>query len=59
MHANATVKCPAPTSPGHVDDSIITSKFVSSDCGDVKPGQSKPVSLIAVPGYPFARVFRS
>jgi len=42
--ANATVKMSGPNFPrGMSMTSIITSKFVSSDCGDVKPGQSKPV----------------
>jgi hypothetical protein len=44
MHGNATVKMSGPNFPqGMSMTSIITSKFVSSDCGDVKPGQSKPV----------------
>ena len=44
MHGNATVKMSSPNFPqGMSMTSVITSKFVSSDCGDVKPGESKPV----------------
>ena len=44
MHGNANVKMSGPNFPqGMSMTSVITSKFVSSDCGDVKPGESKPV----------------
>lgn len=44
MHGNATVKMSGPNFPqGMSMTSVITSKFMSSDCGDVKPGESKPV----------------
>ncbi len=44
MHGNATVKMSGPNFPqGMSMTSTIASKFLSSDCGDVKPGQSKPV----------------
>lgn len=44
MHGNATVKMSGPNFPqGMSMTSVIASKFLSSDCGDVKPGQSKPV----------------
>jgi hypothetical protein len=44
MHGHATVKMSGPSFPqGMSMSSAISSKFVSSDCGDVKPGESKPV----------------
>jgi len=44
MHGNATVKMSGPNFPqGMSMNSTIASKFLSSDCGDVKPGESKPV----------------
>lgn len=44
MHGNATVKMSGPNFPqGMSVTSNITSKFISSDCGAVKPGESKPV----------------
>ncbi len=44
MHGHATVKMSGPNFPqGMSMTSTITSKFISSDCGDVKPGQSKPI----------------
>jgi hypothetical protein len=44
MHGNATVKMSGPSFPqGMSMTSTIASKFLSSDCGDVKPGESKPV----------------
>ena len=43
MHGNATVKMSGANFPqGMSMTSAITSKFVSSDCGDIKPGESKP-----------------
>jgi hypothetical protein len=44
MHGNATVKMTGSAFPqGMSMNSTITSKFVNADCGDVKPGESKPV----------------
>jgi hypothetical protein len=44
MHGHATVKMSGPNLPQGVSmSSVISSKFVSSDCGSVKPGESKPL----------------
>jgi len=44
MHGTSSVKMSGPQFPqGMSMSSAITSKFISSDCGAVKPGESKPV----------------
>jgi len=44
MHGSSSVKMSGPQFPqGMTMSSVINSKFVSSDCGDIKPGESKPV----------------
>ena len=44
MHGNVTSKISGPAFPqGIVANSTISSKFLNSDCGDVKPGQSKAI----------------
>lgn len=43
MHGTATVKMSGANFPqGMSMTSTINSKFLSSDCGDIKPGESKP-----------------
>jgi hypothetical protein len=44
MHGSASVKVSSANLPQAMSmNSTITSKFVHSDCGDVKPGESRPV----------------
>ncbi|HEY1499178.1 MAG TPA: DUF3617 domain-containing protein [Acidobacteriaceae bacterium] len=44
MHGSTTGKMSGPAFPqGMTMGSTITSKFLSSDCGSIKPGESKPV----------------
>jgi len=44
MHGSATTKISGAAFPqGMVVNSTISSKFLSSDCGDVKPGEGKAV----------------
>jgi hypothetical protein len=44
MHGTVNVKMTGANFPqGMSVTSTITSKFLSSDCGDIKPGESKPV----------------
>jgi hypothetical protein len=44
MHGTTTGKISGPMFPnGMTIGSSMTSKFISSDCGDVKPGESKTV----------------
>ena len=44
MHGSSRAKMSAPQFPqGMSMNSVINSKFISSDCGDIKPGESKPV----------------
>ena len=44
MHGTSAVKMSGPQFPqGMSMSSAISSKFISSDCGAIKPGESKPV----------------
>jgi hypothetical protein len=44
MHGSSSAKMSGPQFPQAMTmTSVISSKFVSSDCGDIKPGESKPV----------------
>jgi len=44
MHGTAVTKMSGPNFPqGMVVNSTISSRFVSSDCGDVKPGEGRTV----------------
>lgn len=44
MHGSSTTKMSGPNFPqGMAMSAVINSKFVSSDCGDIKPGESKSV----------------
>ncbi len=44
MHGTSSAKMAGPSFPqGMTMTSNISSKFISSDCGDIKPGQSRPV----------------
>jgi hypothetical protein len=44
MHGSSTTKMNGPMFPqGMAVSSAISSKFLSSDCGTLKPGESKPV----------------
>jgi hypothetical protein len=44
MHGSSSAKMSSPQFPqGMTMTSVISSKFISSDCGDIKPGESKPV----------------
>jgi len=44
MHGNVSVKMTGANFPqGMSMTSTINSRFLSSDCGDIKPGESKPV----------------
>jgi hypothetical protein len=44
MHGNVSVKMSGANFPqGMSMTSTITSKFIGADCGDIKPGESKPV----------------
>jgi hypothetical protein len=45
MHGTSNVKMTGPAFPqGMSMSSTITSKFISSDCGDIKPGEQKPAN---------------
>jgi hypothetical protein len=45
MHGTTTMKMSGPRVPqGMTMNSTISTKFLSADCGDVKPGQARPAS---------------
>jgi hypothetical protein len=44
MHGSSSAKMSGPQFPQAMTmTSVISSKFISSDCGGIKPGESKPV----------------
>jgi hypothetical protein len=44
MHGSSSAKMAGSQFPqGMTVTTVISSKFISSDCGDIKPGESKPV----------------
>jgi hypothetical protein len=44
MHGSSSAKMSGPQFPQAMTmTSVISSKFISADCGDIKPGESKPV----------------
>jgi Protein of unknown function (DUF3617) len=44
MHGTTAAKMSGPAFPqGMTMNSSVSSKFISTDCGDIKPGESKPV----------------